>query len=86
MTPSSPPHEPAPPPPRIAPDPCGAGRVQARLGQPYREALGTTLLRESGASTLRVIRPGEAHTLEYRAARLEVRLDREARITAIRCG
>ncbi|TFH85847.1 hypothetical protein EQG41_15595 [Billgrantia azerbaijanica] len=93
MTASPPPREPAPLPPRVEPgrgssgdDPCGAGRVQDRVGRAYSEALGEALRRESGAGALRVMRPGEAHTLEYRAERLNVHLDEDEVITAIRCG
>lgn len=93
MSDTPPSHEPAPLPPQIEPergepadDTCGAERVEGRLGQTYREALGEILRRESGAGALRVMRPGHAYTLEYRADRLSVRLDEEGVITAIRCG
>lgn len=82
------PREPAPKPPRVSDgeDACGAGRVQDRLGRPFDAALGASLREESGAEALRVMRPGEAHTLDYRAERLNVRLDERDRITALECG
>lgn len=86
-TPPAPPHEPAPVPPRVAPSgECGAERVQDRVGRPYAEGLGEAILAESGAATLRVIRPGEAVTLDYRGDRINVRLDDDGVITDIRCG
>ncbi|MCG6659721.1 hypothetical protein HOP52_18385 [Halomonas campisalis] len=83
-----PPHEPAPPPPAAdrQEDTCGAQRVQAHVGEKYSEALGEALEQTSGAQALRVMRPGYAYTLEYRAERLNVRLDEDGVITAIGCG
>lgn len=82
--------EPAPEPPRVTSgedeDTCGAGRVQDRVGRDFDEALGTSLREESGAEMLRVMRPGEAYTLDYRAERLNVRLDENGTITALDCG
>ncbi|WP_240455535.1 I78 family peptidase inhibitor [Halomonas faecis] len=85
---SPPPPDPAPNPPRSdeTDDRCGAGRVQDRVGRTYSESLGQTLLQESGAGALRVMRPGYAYTLEYRADRLNVRVDEAGVITAIGCG
>jgi hypothetical protein len=84
---SPPPHEPAPPPPRVETrGECGAGQVQDRVGREFSEALGEAIQAESGAATMRVIRPGEAVTLDYRADRLNVRLDENDIITEIGCG
>lgn len=82
------PREPAPEPPRVTEgeDACGAGRVQDRVGRPFDAALGASLREESGADALRVMRAGEAHTLDYRAERLNVRLSERDRITALDCG
>ncbi|MGM0537149.1 MAG: I78 family peptidase inhibitor [Pseudomonadota bacterium] len=77
----------APPPPRIeAEDACGAERVQEYLGRQYSEALEASIRTESEAAAMRVIRPGEAVTLDFRADRLNVRLDDEDRISEIDCG
>ncbi|MGM0982547.1 MAG: I78 family peptidase inhibitor [Pseudomonadota bacterium] len=82
------PRDPAPEPPRVneGDDACGAGRVQDRVGRAFDEALRASLREQSGAEALRVMRPGEAHTLDYRAERLNVRLDERGRITALDCG
>ncbi|MCE8018362.1 hypothetical protein HOP62_19975 [Halomonas sp. MCCC 1A17488] len=81
-------HDPAPKPPRVSgsEDACGAQRVQDRLGRRYDEALGESIRRESGAATLRVIRPGQAYTLEYRGDRINVHIDDGDTITDIGCG
>jgi len=81
--------EPAPEPPRVTgeeADPCGAGRVQEMVGRHFDESMRASLRQASGAGSLRVMRPGEAHTLDYRAERLNVRLDDRGRITALDCG
>ncbi len=84
---SPPPHESAPPPPRVeASGECGAARVQDRVGRDYSEALGQSIRDESGAAAMRVIRPGEAVTLDYRPDRLNVRLDDDDVISEIGCG
>ncbi|CAM3601133.1 I78 family peptidase inhibitor [Halomonas lysinitropha] len=82
------PRDPAPEPPRVSEgdDACGAGRVQGWVGKPFDTESGGTLRKESGAEALRVMRPGEAYTLDYRAERLNVRLDERGRITALECG
>ncbi|MCH4563869.1 I78 family peptidase inhibitor [Halomonas sp. EGI 63088] len=85
---SPPPRDPAPRPPTVSEggDGCGAGPVQDRVGRHYGESLGESIRRESGAGAFRVMRPGEAHTLEYRGDRLNVRLDEDGVITDIGCG
>ncbi|SEL57594.1 I78 family peptidase inhibitor [Halomonas daqiaonensis] len=78
----------APEPPHVneGDDACGAARVQDRVGRDFDAAMGMALREESGAKTLRVMRPGEAHTLDYRTERLNVRLDDRDRISALECG
>lgn len=78
----------APLPPKVTTgaDSCGAGRVQDRVGRRFADPLGASMLEESGAAAIRVMHPGQAYTLEYRADRLSVRLDEEGMITTIGCG
>lgn len=79
--------DPAPPPPRVeASGECGAERVQDRIGRTFDDTLGEAIEAESGAASMRVVRPGEAVTLDYRADRLNVRLDDEDVIDEIVCG
>ncbi|PMR72136.1 hypothetical protein C1H69_22315 [Billgrantia endophytica] len=88
MTQTNGPREPAPEPPRVSEegDTCGASRVQDRVGRQFDEALGESMREQSGAGTIRVMRPGHAYTLEYRADRLNVRVDDNEVITDIGCG
>ncbi|MEQ6888366.1 I78 family peptidase inhibitor [Halomonas sp. CS7] len=78
---------PAPPPPSVAAGgTCDAASLQDRVGQRFTATLGETLQAEGGATTLRVLHPGTAATLDYRQDRLNVRLDERDLITAIDCG
>ena len=81
-------HEPAPQPPQVSAseDACGARHVQDRVGRRHDEALADTILQESGAAALRVIRPGHAYTMEYRGDRINVHIDVSDTITDIGCG
>lgn len=91
-----PPSEPAPRPPQVGQDgsghhgggedACGANGVQTRLGQAYSEALHEELATTSGARQVRVMRPGQAYTMEYLHDRLNIRLDEGERITDLFCG
>ncbi|MDR5860240.1 hypothetical protein FZZ93_06810 [Halomonas eurihalina] len=85
---SAPPRDEAPKPPTMSQtnDACGAQQVQGHIGDSYTEALGERLERDSGAATVRVKRPGQAVTMEFRADRLDVSLDDAGVIQAIRCG
>ncbi|QOR40413.1 hypothetical protein HNO52_19200 [Billgrantia diversa] len=81
--------DPAPKPPRVSEggeDVCGALHVQDRVGRRYDEALGESIRRESGAATLRVIRPGHSYTMEYRGDRINVHIDDSDTVTDIGCG
>lgn len=85
---NAPPRNEAPKPPTMSQseDACGAQRLQDHVGDAYTEALGERLEQKSGAATVRVKRPGQAYTMEYRADRLDVSLDDAGVIQAIRCG
>ena len=86
--PSSVPREPAPEPPSVTQrgDTCGARTVQDRVGRDYSEALRAAIEEESGAAMLRVLRPGDAATMDHRPDRLNIRLDDDDRIQQITCG
>lgn len=85
---SAPTRDEAPEPPTMSQpdDACGAQQVQGYVGEAYTEALGERLEQESGAGDVRVKRPGQAHTLEYRADRLDVSVDDVGVIQAVQCG
>lgn len=65
---------------------CNADRVQPLVG---REATPDVLDRaktRSGARSVRVIKPGQAVTMDFRSDRLNLELDDVNTIKAARCG
>lgn len=65
---------------------CRADKVQSLLGQPLTPTLTKQAQERATARTVRVIRPGQAVTMDYRTDRLNIELDSTDRITALRCG
>jgi hypothetical protein len=68
----------------------GIGRCDARaarfaMGERYSPRLGERAREASGAATLRVRRPGEAHTRDLRPDRLNLDLNRNQRVVGIAC-
>ncbi|QEM80396.1 I78 family peptidase inhibitor [Halomonas binhaiensis] len=81
------PSEPAPMPPKMgAQAPCDADAIQQHVGSQYQSSLDEQLLGESGAKTLRVLRPGDAATMDFRQDRLNVKLDDSDVIESLDCG
>ncbi|WP_100260472.1 I78 family peptidase inhibitor [Qipengyuania seohaensis] len=73
------------PPPRD-PGSCDAAAVQSHIGHEATSEMGAAILAESGARTLRWGPPESAWTMDYRTDRVNVRYDRDMKITAITCG
>ena len=65
---------------------CNAASVQSALGRPFTVELGADLEGKSGARTSRVIRPGQAVTMDYRPDRLNVELDAADKVSGLKCG
>lgn len=65
---------------------CEAEPVQRHVGHKATQAMGATILRESGAHTLRWGPPDSSWTMDYREDRVNVRYNRAMTITAITCG
>jgi len=65
---------------------CEASGVQSMVGQRATAELGTRLLRETGATTLRWVPPNTAVTMDFRADRLTVSYDAQMMIERISCG
>jgi hypothetical protein len=74
------------PPARIPEGSCDAGGVQDHLGHRASAESGATLLRLTGASTLRWVPPRTAVTMDYRPDRLTVSYNDEYLIDRITCG
>ena len=65
---------------------CDTARLGALAGRAFTDSLRTDALRRSGARTARVIRPGDAVTMDYRADRLNIHLTAAGRVERFACG
>lgn len=65
---------------------CDAAPVQYHVGHDATQAMGSAILAESGAKTLRWGPPDSVWTMDYREDRVNVRYDRDMKITAVTCG
>ena len=80
----------APAQPPVTPDPvagaCQTEALAGMLGWRWSDARRGEALRVSGARSLRVIRPGDAVTMDFRADRLNVHLDARGQVDRFACG
>lgn len=76
------------PPRTLPPEPgtCNAASATALVGKTYGAAMADDVKTLTGATTIRVLPPGTAATMDFRAERVNVDLDATGQITAIRCG
>lgn len=74
------------PPARPIEGTCDAAPAQQHIGKTASEAVGATILSDSGARTLRWGPPRSAWTMDYREDRVNVRYDDDMTITEITCG
>ena len=65
---------------------CDAQPVQNQVGQKYSESLNSDLQSGANANQLRVLKPGELMTMEYNPTRLNVIIEKDGSISALRCG
>jgi hypothetical protein len=65
---------------------CNADRVQPLIGREATPDLVSRARERSGARTVRVIKPGDAVTMDFRSDRLNLELDNVNTIKAARCG
>lgn len=65
---------------------CDASGGQRLVGQPFRGGIGERARRLTGSKMVRVIRPGQAVTMDYRVERVNVSIDDRGRVESIRCG
>lgn len=65
---------------------CNAAAVQNHIGHDATQAMGTAILKDSGARSLRWGPPESAWTMDYREDRVNVRYDSAMKITAVTCG
>ncbi|OVZ55327.1 hypothetical protein CDO44_24225 [Pigmentiphaga sp. NML080357] len=65
---------------------CNAEPAQQLVGQKLSSVLVEEARKASGAKSARVLRPGQAVTMEFNPARVNVEVNRSEVVTAIRCG
>jgi hypothetical protein len=65
---------------------CDSQPVQQLVGKAYSPSLDSQLKSNAGATQLRVLKPGQVMTLEYNPARLNVIIEKDGSISALRCG
>lgn len=65
---------------------CNADRVQPLVGREATAELVTRAQERAGARNTRVIKPGDAVTMDFRSDRLNLDVDASNIITAARCG
>lgn len=74
-----------PEPPRAAKQ-CDATAVQAQVGHLADEATIEVARDAAHAKTVRVIRPGQAVTMDFRDDRLNLYLDEQGKVSRASCG
>lgn len=85
---------PAPPPPALEdegiretpPVICNEEAGQWAVGQLADEALVEKVRTDTQSKQVRVIKPGMMVTMDYREDRVNIDVDEENRVTAVRCG
>ena len=65
---------------------CDAAKAQSLVGQRASSDLAARAQKLSGAGIVRWLQPGQIVTMEFRADRLNVVLDGQNKVEAIRCG
>ena len=65
---------------------CRKTALEQFVGQAPTADVATTILRASGAKTLRWVSHGTAVTMEFRSDRVTVSLDAQNRIERVSCG
>ncbi|MCA0909677.1 I78 family peptidase inhibitor [Qipengyuania gaetbuli] len=73
-------------PPARAEGTCNAAAAQGHIGHTASQAMGAAILKDSGAQSLRWGPPESAWTMDYRPDRVNVRYDRDMKITEVTCG
>lgn len=65
---------------------CDAANAQWAVGQAASQATVDKAVSDSGSSSARVIKPGQAVTMDFREDRLNIEVDAKNVVTAVRCG
>jgi hypothetical protein len=74
------------PAPMPGPVRCNAGAVQGFVGREARPGVVDRAKRRAGAREVRVTRPGQPVTMDFRVDRLNIEVDGRNNIRSARCG
>jgi hypothetical protein len=64
---------------------CRADAAREMVGKPFDAALQKDAMAKTGAKLVRVIRPGDVVTKDYRPNRLNIDLDAQDVVVSLRC-
>lgn len=67
-------------------DQCNADGARFAVGQPLSPQLEAAARARAAAATVRALKPGQAVTMEFNGARLNLDVDARGRVTGVRCG
>lgn len=65
---------------------CDSSKAQWAVGKIADEALLARAKNDAGANLARILRPDMAVTMEYRAERLNLRVDETGKVLDVSCG
>lgn len=65
---------------------CNAGAAQAFVGREARPGFVQRAKRRAGAREVRVTRPGQPVTMDFRSDRLNIEVDHRNNIRRVNCG
>lgn len=65
---------------------CRAGAAQRFVGAPFRQGVARQAQRAAGARSVRVLYPGQAATMDYRADRLNIQVGERNIVRGVTCG
>ena len=65
---------------------CNADGARFAVGQPLTPQLEAAARVRAGAGIVRVLKPGDAVTMELNGGRLNLDVDARSRVTDVRCG
>ncbi len=65
---------------------CDDSKAQTAVGQTATQAVVDKIIADTGSRNARVIKPDHAVTMDYREDRVNINVDANNVITAVKCG
>lgn len=65
---------------------CSEAGAKFAIGQALSPSLEAAARQRAGADRVRVLKPGQAVTMEFSGTRLNIEVDARNRVAAVRCG